>query len=120
MATAALVHYPKSTVVVKITYERRRGFDMAQRGKNLKPVAVIVTLALVGALLIGLATAGLVASAGAMGTAPAGLFNWLLAGRPDELPPAVAQPCLTALVTAGEGPRAAVLAPGENVAECGS
>ena len=33
---------------------------MAQRGTNGRPVVLVLTLALVGALLVGLATAGLV------------------------------------------------------------
>ncbi len=93
---------------------------MAQRGTNLRPIAVIVVLVLVGALLVGLATAGLVASAGATGTAPAGLFDWLMVGRPNELSPAVAQPCMTDLLATSEGMQMAVLVPGDDPTDCGS
>lgn len=92
---------------------------MAQRGTNGRPVVLVLTLALVGALLVGLATAGLVASAGATDTAPAGLFNWLLSS-PDERPPAVARPCMTALLAADEGVRAVVFVPAEDAADCDS
>lgn len=93
---------------------------MAQRGTNGRPVVLVLTLALVGALLVGLATAGLVASAGATDTAPAGLFNWPLLSSPDERPPAVARPCMTALLAADEGVRAAVFVPAEDAADCDS
>ena len=93
---------------------------MAQRGTNVRPVVLVLTLALVGALLVGLATAGLVASAGATGTAPAGLFNWPLLSSLDERPPAVARPCMTALLAADEGVRAVVFVPAEDAADCDS
>lgn len=92
---------------------------MARRGTNLRPIIVMVALAVVGVLLIGVATAGLAATAGATGTTPAWLFGWLPAGH-EATPPPVAQPCITDLLTAAEGPRAAVLVPGDDAADCGS
>ena len=93
---------------------------MAQRRTNLRPVAVMVALVVVVVLLIGLATAGLAATAGNTGAPPTGLFNWLLAGQEATPLPAVAQPCMAELMRADEGPRAAVLVPGSASPNCGS
>jgi hypothetical protein len=93
---------------------------MAQRETNLRPVVVIVVLALVGALLMGFATAGLLATAGATGAAPAGLFDWLQGDYSEERPPAIAQPCMTDLLVTSEGVQSAVLVPGDDTTDCGS
>jgi hypothetical protein len=116
MATAAFVHYSVGTVVV---VEKQRKVDMVQRETNRRPVVVIVALALVGALLVGLATAGLLATAGATGAAPAGLFDWLGGDRPEERPPVIAQPCITDLLTTSEGRQSVLLVPGDDTTDCG-